>query len=124
MDIPNNTISPMEPSKEKIWAVISHLGGLLPPYFTIIVPLFIWLLKGEQSAFVNKQAKEALNFQISLVIYDSAAVLLAFTIIGIPITYLTFFICWVLNIFCSIKGAIRTFNGKEYSYPCNLKLIK
>lgn len=125
MDIPHNTSSPMEPSKEKIWAVIGHLGGLIPGYFLcILIPLFVWLLKGEQSAFVNKQSKEALNFQISLVIYESAALLLAFTIIGIPITFLTFFICWLLNIFCSIKGAIRTFKGKEYLYPGNLRLIK
>lgn len=115
----------MEASKEKMWAVIGHLGGLVPGYFLCgLIPLFVWLLKGEESAFVNKQAKEALNFQISLVIYETIAFLIAFTIIGLPITIIAFAIFWVLNIFCSIKGAVRTFKGLEYSYPWNLRLIK
>lgn len=125
MDIQHHTADQMEPSKEKIWAVIAHLGGLIPAYLLcVLIPLFVWLLKGEKSAFVNKQSKEALNFQISLFVYESAAILVAFTIIGIPITFLALFIFWLLNIFCSIKGAMRTFKGLEYSYPCNLKLIK
>ena len=125
MDLPADAIHQMEPSKEKMWAVIGHLGGLVPAYFLcILIPLFVWLLKGEASSFVNKQSKEALNFQISLVIYETVALVIAFTIIGIPIAFIAFMTFWILNIFCSLKGAIRTFKGKEYTYPWNLRLIK
>ncbi len=114
-----------DPSKEHVWAVIGHLGGLFPAYFLCgIIPLLVWLLKGDDSAFVNKQSKEALNFQISLVIYETVAILVAFTIIGLPITVLAFIIFWILNLVCSIKGAVRTFKGLEYQYPWNLRIVK
>jgi len=115
----------MEASKERAFAVISHLGGLLA--FTcllgIIIPLVIWLLKGEESVFINTQAKEALNFQITFFIYMGLCVLLFWTIIGIPFAILGYCICVLTNIICSIKGAIWTSKGNTYRYPMNLRLI-
>ena len=115
----------MEPSKEKMLAVISHLGGLVVVCFLpIFIPLIIWLTKGEESAFVNQQAKEALNFQISLLIYEVSCILLVFTIIGIPFAYVAFMVFAVANIICSITGAVKTSRGITYKYPMNLRLIQ
>ncbi len=115
----------METSKERVLAVISHLGGLLAfaSFLGILIPLIIWLAKGDQSDFVNKQAKEAVNFQISFTIYNALGWLLFFTVIGIPLAYLWWFIIWAVNIICSIKGAIWTSRGNTYRYPLNLRLI-
>ena len=114
----------MDQSKERNLAVVSHLGGLIPFLFLpIIIPFLIWLIKGDESAFVNEQAREALNFQISLFIYGVISVMLIFTIIGIPIAIIAFIIFIITNIICSIKGAVRTSKGLEYKYPMNLRLI-
>ncbi len=110
--------------QERNWAMISHLGGLIPGYFVCwIIPLLVWLIKGKDSDFIYKQSREALNFQVSVLIYEGFALLLMFTIIGIPITVLVFIFFWIVNIFCSLKGAILVARGKEYRYPFNLKLI-
>ncbi len=110
--------------KEKNWAVLSHLGGLIPVAFlSVIIPLLVWLFKGSDSAFVEKQSKEALNFQVSLIIYLMVAVSIAFTIIGIPIAIGTFIFFWLTNLICSLKGAVRTSRGRTYTYPFNLRLV-
>ncbi len=111
-------------AKERNWAMIGHFGGLIPGYLLcLLIPLLVWLIKGDVSDFVYKQSREALNFQISLLIFETFAFLLVFTIVGIPITVIAFIIFWILNIFCSFRGAIRTSKGLEYRYPMNLRLI-
>ena len=119
-----NQKSLKDTSSERNWAMIGHLGGLIPGYFLcLIVPLVVWLIKGDSSEFIYKQSREALNFQISLVIYESFSLLLIFTIIGIPIMILSFIVFWVVNVICSLKGAIRVSRGQEFRYPMNLRLI-
>src|ERR1700722_6317478 len=108
----------MELSRERQLAMISHMGGLLPvPWAPIIVPFLVWVLKGDESEFVNKQAREAFNFQLSISIYWSICVFLIFTIIGIPIALIAFGVFIVTNIVCSLKGVARTSKGLEYKYP-------
>jgi uncharacterized Tic20 family protein len=115
----------MEESKEQTLAVIAHLGGLVPFFFLpMVIPFLVWMTKGEQSPFVNRQAKEALNFQISLFIYEGACWLLVFTILGVPLALIAFFVFRVTNFICSIVGAVRTSRGHIYNYPMNLRLIK
>jgi len=114
----------MDQSRERNLAVVSHLGGLVPfLLFPILIPFLVWLLKGDESAFVNEQSREALNFQISLFIYGVISIMLIFTIIGIPIAIIAFVIFVITNIVCSIKGAVRTSKGLNYRYPMNLRLI-
>lgn len=115
----------MEESKEKVLAVVAHLGGLVPVCFLpIAIPFFIWIAKGDEGAFVNRQAKEALNFQISLAIYFACCWLLFFTILGIPVAVVAAFIFIVTNFICSIIAAVKTSQGVVYNYPMNLRLIK
>jgi uncharacterized protein len=110
----------MEESRAQSLAVVSHLGGLVPiPWVPILIPLFIWILKGGYSSFVEQQSKEAMNFQISISIYWLVVTVLLFFVA--PLIYIIFI---VMNVFCSIKGAVRTSNGKTYKYPLNLRLIK
>jgi uncharacterized Tic20 family protein len=114
----------MEQSRERNLAMISHMGGLVPvPWVPIIVPFLVWILKGDESPFVNMQAREALNFQLSISIYWSICIILLFTIILSPIALISFGIFIVTNIFCSLQGASRTAKGLEYRYPMNLRLI-
>ncbi len=120
----SNQRTPMNESEEKNWAVFAHLGGLIPfAFLSVIIPLLIWLFKGNESPFVERQSKEALNFQVSLILYLVLAILIAFTIIGIPVTIGAFIFLGLTNLVCSIKGAIRTSKKIPYIYPFNLRLI-
>lgn len=56
----------------RTWATLAHVGGfgfLLFGFGHIIIPLVIWLLKGQSHPFVDDQARESLNFQISISLY-------------------------------------------------------
>lgn len=77
-------------------------------------------LKKDESAFINDQGKEALNFQISVTIYAFISIILIFILIGIPILI-------ALGIFILvfvIIASINSYDGKAYRYPLTFRLIK
>ena len=90
------------------------------PFGNILAPLIIWLIKKEEMSFVEDQAKEVLNFQISMTIYLLISGILCFILIGIP-----FVIGLVIfNVIITIIAGIKANDGKSYRYPINLRLIK
>ena len=112
------------PSKdERTWAMLSHFSALcmfIFPFGNILAPLIIWLIKKEEMSFVEDQAKEVLNFQISMTIYLLISGILCFILIGIPFVIGL----GIFNVIITIIAAISANDGKYYRYPINLKLIK
>jgi hypothetical protein len=95
------------------------LAGYVVPFGNIIGPLVVWLVKKDESAFVDDQGKEAINFQISVTIYMIVCVILAFVIIGI-------FLAIALAIFdlvVTILAAISSNSGEYYRYPVCIRFI-
>jgi uncharacterized Tic20 family protein len=111
----------MDVKEERNWALFSHLGALI---LTFIAPLVIWLTQKDKSSFVEEHAREALNFQISLLIYSAALFLVGMTFIGLVIAVPGIFAISVMNIIFIIMGAIKASKGEGYQYPLNLRLIK
>jgi len=113
------TPSPVEqtPSKdEQNLAMLSHLLGIVSGFIGALV---IWLLKKDQSVFIDEQAKEALNFQITLMIGYVIAYILTFILIGvllIPVLVIT-------NLVFCIIAAVAVSEGKHYKYPFALRLL-
>lgn len=108
------------PSKdERLWGMIVHLASLcfFIPFGNIIVPIVIWTMKKEAMPFVDRQGKEAINFQITVII---ACIGLAVTIIGmilIPVVA-------VVSVVFAIIAGLKANEGVEYRYPFALRLIK
>ena len=97
-------------------AVLTHLGGL---FFSFLPGLIVWLLKKDESAFIGTQAREALNFQITVLIGYMVAGILVFLLVGfllLPVIYLG-------NLVLCIVAAVKTSNGTDYRYPLSLRLI-
>ncbi len=114
----------MKQSEERNWVVFSHLGGLFTVSFLgIIIPLLIWLFKGNESAFIKEQGREIVNFQVSLSIYFLLCALVAFTIIGMVVAFPAMFALFVINVVSIIKGSIKASKGEKFRYPINLRLI-
>jgi uncharacterized Tic20 family protein len=104
-------------SEDKTMAMLCHLLGIVTWFLGALI---IWLIKKDQSKFVDDQGKEALNFQLTMLIaYLIAA---ATCLVGIG-----FFIAPIVGIvdviFCII-GAIAANRGEYYRYPFALRLIK
>ena len=119
--------TPAGPSRsERQWAMGCHLialcGIVIPiPAANLIGPLVVWLIKREESAFIDDQGKESLNFQISLFIY--AIVCLIFSAIGISLLLL-FPLLALFGLVCVIIAAIKASEGVAFRYPACIRLIK
>jgi uncharacterized Tic20 family protein len=115
--VPSTAYTGPEPTKdEKTMAMLAHLLGLLG----FIGPLVIWLIKKDQSQFVDDQGKEALNFHLMLLIGLVAGGLLTFVCIGffiLPAVY-------ILGVVFSIIGAMKANQGIAYRYPFTIHFIK
>lgn len=117
----------MPPAEERNWAMGCHLAALSGfigiPAGNIIGPLIVWLIKKDQSAYINDQGKESVNFHISLWIYTLLSGLLWFTIVLIPLAFLLWGIIYIAGIVYTILGAVAASNGQSYRYPLTLRLI-
>ncbi len=111
------------PLKERQWAMFSHLSsfvGLILPLGNIISPLIMWQVKKEEYLFASEQAKECLNFQISILIYLFVSFILCFILIGIPLL----FGFLIFDIVLTIIAAIAANEGKAYRYPLTIRFIR
>lgn len=112
-----NEIEVITPSsEEKNIATVTHLGGTV---FSFVPGLVVWLIKKEESAYITDQAKEALNFQITVLIGYLIASVLAWVLIG----FLLYPIIWVVNLVLCIMAAVAASKGETYRYPFALRLI-
>jgi hypothetical protein len=97
-------------------ATVTHLGGTI---FSFIPGLLVWAIKKDDSAYIADQAKEALNFQITMLIAQFIAGILVWILIGFILIPLV----WLLNIVFCIIAAISSSKGETYRYPFCLRLI-
>lgn len=110
---------PMEPTKdEKTMAMLAHLLGLL----SVLGPLIIWLIKKDESKFVDDQGKESLNFQITALFVWVGLFILAAVTCGAGGLLFPVFLVLVL-VFC-IMAALKANEGVAYRYPICIRLIK
>ena len=101
---------------------LAMLGHILAIIGGFVVPLIIYLLKKDESEFIEDQAKEALNFQITVAI--AALVGIVFTIATCGYGGIVFAPIGILNmVFCIIAG-IKANEGEKYRYPINIRIIK
>jgi uncharacterized Tic20 family protein len=106
-------------SDDKVLAMLAHLLTFVAWF---VAPLIIWLWKKDDpsASFVSENAKESLNFQITLFILSAICIPLCFLIIG-------FILLWALGIIALILviiAAVQVNEGKIYRYPINFRLIK
>jgi uncharacterized Tic20 family protein len=137
--------------QEKNNAALIHLGGLAKyvfPFAGIIVPLLIWQSKRHESEFIDKQGKEAVNFNISMLVYTliitllfivpfilliSDAIMLddAFNdhppvnfIISLIVVGIIFVVESIFEFILIIFASVRASEGQNFKYPLTIKFIK
>ena len=118
-----STASGPVPRDARNMAVLLHLSafiGYVIPFGHIGGPLLIWLLKREDSPFIDFHGKEALNFQISMTIYLIISSILILVVIGILLV-IGLVLLWVIAV---IIVAVRAGNGQEARYPLRIRFIK
>ena len=101
---------------DKTVAVLTHASGI---FFGFVVPLIVWLVSKDTKPWLTSEAKEALNFQITVAIAFAICMMLAFVLIGMFLLP----IVWAVDVIFSIIAALKTSRGEQYRYPLTLRLI-
>ena len=108
----------------RTWNILCHASALLGVFFHfpghILGPLILWLAKRHDSPEIDAHAKESLNFQISMLLYNVIAVVFCLVLIG----FLLLPILWVLNAVFVIVASIQASDGKLYHYPITIRFIE
>jgi uncharacterized Tic20 family protein len=123
----SQSIQQPEPDKDaRMWAMFCHLAGLamfipiLPIIGNVIAPLIIWQIKKDDYPFVDEQGKEAVNFQLSMLIYGIVAGLLIFACIGAFLLPAVI----IIDVVFLLIAAVKSNNGHHYRYPLTIRFIK
>ena len=103
-----------------MFAHLSSLAGLLIPFGNFAGPLIIWLMKKDTMPFVNDQAKESMNFQITVLI----AAIIAGATLCIGIGFILLPIVGVAAAIMAVLAGLKANEGVPYRYPFTLRLIK
>ena len=121
-------------AEERQWAMFAHLsalaGGLLTSaiggWGFFIGPLVIWLMKKDTMPFVADQAKEALNFNITVSgIFVILLILSLLTLgIGFLVTAPIMLIIGIAALVFILIAAMKANQGIAYRYPLTLRLVK
>ena len=116
--MPADALPPLPVESDgKIWAVLAHLSAFIGLPF--ILPLIIYLVKRGESPYVAENAREALNFHITLFLACIVSAILIFVLVGFLLLALLGLISFIL----SIIAAIRAAEGGIYHYPLCLRLV-
>jgi uncharacterized Tic20 family protein len=108
---------------DRTWAMLCHIAGLagfIIPLGGIFGPLIVWMIKKDQSWFVDDQGKEATNFQISLAIYVIVSCILILVLVGIVLLPLIA----IGGLILMIIAAIKANEGVAYRYPLTIRFLK
>jgi uncharacterized protein len=106
-------------SDERTLAILSHVLAIVPG-IGIFGPLVIYLIRRDGPAFVTENAKESLNFQITIYICYIIGWILSVILIGLVLLG----VLWFVELVLVIVAAVRVSENKIYRYPFNLRLIK
>jgi len=141
-------IQAVSPSaSDRQWAASAHLLALLLAMMTawmagvagIVGAGIVYLIKRDDSPFATEHAREAINFNLSMLLYSVAAVALGILLAGATVLTLgiglivtapagvlllaTAGVIAVMWLVCSVVAAVKAWNGEHYRYPLTLRLI-
>ncbi len=104
-------------SDEKMLAAAIYVLSFFVP---VIGPLVIWLIKKDDSSFIDYHGKEYFNFLISYTIYSLVCGLLTLLLIG----FIGLAALGIAGFVFTIVAAVKAYEGKEYRFPWIFRLIK
>jgi uncharacterized Tic20 family protein len=103
---------------DRTLAMITHLSGIVASF---VMPLIIWLINKDRpdKGFLVQQSKEALNFQITVVMAWLVAGFLSILLVG----FLLYPVIFLGNVVFCILAGLQANKGDAYRYPVAVRLI-
>jgi uncharacterized protein len=118
---PNPNGPVLSDAEQRQWAMIAHLGGVLAivPVIALLPSLLIFAAYGSRGDFLRDQAREALNFQVTVLITYVVARILS----AVPPFPDLIVLVWAFSLIFSIIGAMSANRGQRYRYPLTFRFI-
>ncbi len=117
-------VDPSVPHEQRTYAILMHASIVLAtflPFFSCIVPLVMWLIRGKTSRFIDDQGREALNFHLSITIYG----LVGFALI--PLCYVGIGVLggtYVLGIIGGVMASLAASRAEYFRYPMCVRFVR
>lgn len=119
-------------SETRNWALAAHLSAFLGAWAALafLGPLVVWLLKREEHPYIAHHAREALNFNLSVLLYGVVLAILALPIglltLGLGLLPLILLVgalalAWLV---LTIIAAVAASNGEAYRYPLTVRMVR
>lgn len=118
---PPGTTGPIDVQARPM-AVLMHLSALLGyfiPLANLIIPLVVWLVKKDESADLDAVGREVINFNLSMLVYALAGILLSLVLIGVVVLVAL----WIFGIVVTVIAAVRANDGWRYRYPLTIRFL-
>lgn len=117
----------------RTWGMVCHLAALAGyigiPFGHVVGPLIVWLIKKDESPFIDAQGRLAVNYQITLTIYGAVLFVIGL-ILGVVTCGFGWALLWiamsawaVADIVFAVLGGLRANEGGFYPYPYLIEFI-
>jgi uncharacterized Tic20 family protein len=117
---------------ERTYALFMHLSlmaHLVLTFFAIAIPIVMWQTKKESSPFLDDHGREALNFQISILIWAIVLPILVAIVgvltcgIGLILLIPAALLPYILGLIGMIQAAMAANRGEFYRYPMTFRFV-
>jgi len=119
---PGSTEPSAVTDEEQTWGVLVHasaLAGLAIPFGNVLAPLLLWLVKKDESEFVDASGTEAINFQLTwtlLLLGASLTILVGVGLLIVPVIA----VAWLVLV---VLATIRASEREVYDYPLTIDFV-
>lgn len=146
---------PIDNRQARQTAMICHLSaylGFVVPFASLAAPLIVWLSKRREDPFIDEHGREAVNFQLSLLVYFGILLAVALTgmfasiggmaaqsarhggdvgagpimamLGGFGIVGFGFAALGLVGLVFPAIAAFRADKGEPYRYPLTMRLVR
>lgn len=112
---------------ERTMGMLIHLLSLLTGF---LGPLILWLVKRQESTFVDFHGKECINFNLSMLLYSiilmAVSLVVAVVTLGIGIFFLfpAYILLGIGLLVLEIMACIAANNGQWHRIPLTIRFIR
>lgn len=109
------------------WGLLAHVSGLVSSAMVgmgFVGPLIVWVLKRDDHPFVAQNAAEALNFQLSMLLYGILLVVASLPVITLLVTLPLALVGFMLWLVLPIVAAVKASKGDPWTYPITIGFVR
>lgn len=103
---------------------LSALAGVVSGIGFFAGPLIVWLVKREEHPAIDAAGKDAVNFQLTMLLAGIVAGILCITIIGLIVGIPLAIAVGIMVVVLPIIAGVKASNGQTFRYPLTVRFIK